>query len=473
MDEVIESSPNGVRNLSYREYSQQKRFQRTNKIKELKERNLIQNRATRSTENSLSASADDLSSLGCSVIQNEPESETKSKSVNPVISKAESVFKTPPRKILAKPSTSAISDQKPAEKVLKLNFFGGIAGDDEDLFGSDDDQEDENSEDIRLTQTLEKKIYNSIKPVDHPPPNDDMFAAGRFIQAMVSKPRWSQVSNTQKFENMEISQLPPHLIDILDGKYPPVEVVKEEKSETKVDQEEELPDLGPLELFSDQIYGGLGEKFDQPKVKSPKFSSWTTYAREMREKKVFEPPKEFQNLKGQEIPTLEEDLLSQMPPVHLRKGTGRDSFRPERLPAEVQQIVSEFEDEEEYERSPDCSPIRLAVLPPRKTYQTSRNKAKDVSDPEKPVIPPGLDDLNPVEIPAALAHCSSAIRDLDFSRDSNIFTELDGLSQSFKKTSKCEEPSLETSFASPDQSLVKPFEFRDDCSLESTPKSQR
>lgn len=472
MDEVIESSPNNTRNCSYREKYERKRFERSQKIRKIRNKNSKKEESDLPENNFNAPYDEDLSSLGCSVIQIEPEEQIqefetekvkpleewkeKVPEVEPVDERTEEtenvedvegtsdevVFKTP-----IKPLAKSLSAPIPIQSVFPSNLF--------DTQGETQFEPEEELEDLDNHQLLQNlaKIHEEIRPLNEPRNDIDFYENARFIQF---ESKFSQDSNPVREESTDTWQLPAHLVDILDQKYP-----------KKVEKESE-EDSGPLELFCDPIYGGLGEKYDQPRRRSPKLSSWTVYAKEMRTKKVFEPPKEFQNLKGEEIHTIDEDFLSQMPPVHLNK---QQTFHMETLPIEVQEIVDEFEEQEEYERSPDCSPIRLTLQRPLKTYKKGPNVCNRLDfDSDKVVISTDLEELEPVEMtPDVQIHCSATPSDLDFSKDSNIFVELDGLTQSLKRT--CDEASMETSLASPEESLVKPFEFRDDCSLESSPKS--
>lgn len=459
MDEVIESSPNSTKNC--REKYEQKRFARSQKIRKIRTRNSIKEKSVNSGNN-LSANGKDLSSLGCSVIPSDP-GEQKFDSINvvPVEEKIEEViFKAPEIKECPKTISciSSSSGQHPAGKVFPSNLFD-TQDPDEDLF------DDEDLDEPRLSQGLDH-IHDGIKPLSEFRKDCDFYENGRFIQFDTKS---TQGPNSQPEQIMEMLQPPAHLIDIRDEKYPNDEI-KAQVKEAKSDE-----DSGTIELFSDSIYGGLGKKYDEPRKAEPKFSSWTVYAKEMRKKKVFEPPKDFQNLKGEEITTIDEDLLSQMPPVHINIEQNQIDIQLERLPSEIKEIVEEFEEQEEFERSPNCSPIHLTLIRPQNTYKKGfrmknrRSFEELISD--KVVIPIDLDDLNNIEEPADIAElqCSTTPSELDFSRDSHIFVELDGLTQSFKRT--CEEASLEISLASPNKSLVKPLEFQDYCSLESSPKS--
>lgn len=438
MDEVIDSSPNATNKLK------QKRFERSQKIRKIRTRNSIKEKSVNSGNN-LSANGKDLSSLDCSEL-----GEQKFDSINvepveegPVVV----IFKAPEIKECPKTISciSSSSGQSPVGKVFPTNLFD-TQDPDEDLF------DDEDLDEPRLTQGLDQ-IHDGIKPLSEPRKDFDFYEHGRFIQFETKS---TQGTNSQPKQNTEMLQLPAHLIDILDRKYP-------------------NEDSGTIELFSDNIYGGLGKKYNEPRKAEPKFSSWTVYAKEMRKKKVFEPPKDFQNLKGDEITTIDEDLLSQMPPVHMNIEQNQNDIQRARLPSEIKEIVEDFEEQEEFERSPNCSPIHLTLIRPQKTYKKGFKICNRLSFEElisdKVVIPIELDELNTVEEPADIAELqwSTAPSELDFSRDSHIFVELDGLTQSFKRT--CEEASLEISLASPNKSLVKPLEFRDDCSLESSPKS--
>uniref|UniRef100_A0A336MN35 CSON003306 protein n=1 Tax=Culicoides sonorensis TaxID=179676 RepID=A0A336MN35_CULSO len=443
MDEVINSSPNASKSKSY--YSQRKSL-RLLKYKKIQEKKKL--KTSSETENSNF-------SLGVSELNNDEdlfESDKEEDESETIQEKSE--FKSPIPNVKTKP-IERLKD--PTTSLLPQFHFSESRSQpdsDEDIFEIE-----------KLTQNLEK-IPHAHQIKENNDINVNIFEYGNFLQGKVTYKKECDE------EMVESEDLPQHLLDILDFKIP----AEQKSSETQ--QNADIND--DVELFCDQIYGGLGKNYDKPINESPKYCSWTLGTKEIIKNKLLaeSTSNEFKTLGGIEIVTMEEDRLSQMPPVNIESRNLQNGFNPENIPLEVLEIIKDFEEIEEYEPPRPCSPIHLNVIRPKKTYKNrSQVKKKIQFDP--------LDNeyiLNPIEAeedlyenqptPQLSQNNQNPSAYIDINMDSKLLFELEGLSQSLKQTSKSEHDfSVDTKFSSPTKCLLNPIEFRDDCSLEASPSS--
>lgn len=407
-------------------------------------------------EASLSRNSCSVSEFGSSsILSNTCDIKTKQESVQSVNFTSEIEFKTPPRapkrpKIEKSPRSPELfpdlDDDVIDEKMLET--FPEFATQTKHEPISDDDDDEEN---VIFTQKL-SDLQNVVVPEYQPQFDIDIFASARFMQGLIELPK----KGPDPFE-----QIPPELIAILDGKHSKVE-----KSE------EMLCD----ELFVDPIYGGLGYDYDKPRSETPKFIPFRDRLRQKTEKSEFKPPNAICDFMGSVVEPLKEDILSQIPPVRLTK---RKSIDLKSLPKEICGIVEEFEELEEYETSPTCSPMQLIVKKPQKSYENRGIVRAPVFNSSKTPISVPIDDEtdDTDEEKIDISLCDSIKRqkirsEIDFPLESNIIFELAGLSQSFKS-----DKSFEKSFTSPERHLVT-LQIKCDSplmcsSVESTPKSQK